>query len=407
MSVTDAFVGQADRRAAGAAISHGLNATVVRDREGLEALASRWQGLEAHAYGPNLFQSLGWARAVFEFETSRGNQAFDPVIATLVDGRRLVGVWPLERVRTGARTLLVPLGHAFVQAADVLLDADCDAREAVGLLLRAAIAAAPSDGVSLLKVRDGSALAEGLPATCIRTGEVQGAPRVAFDAFPDFAAYFSSIRAKTRKNMRNARNRLERDGPVEHRVVTDPAERLALIERTLDGRADRLKDQGLTSRAFRDGGFRAFCVGLAGQADIDIRAFSLLHNGQPLAEQWGFVHGGLYHAFVASRDFSHSDESPGKLHLSEILRVCAEQGLKGCDLGVPVMPYKLTFATETIAVRDYALPITPRGWLMFQVWDVLVRPALKRAVLAMPAQLRARLMRLAGHGPQEADKPQG
>ena len=399
MSIVDALAGPADRRARGAeAVSYGLVASAIRDRNGIETIADRWLGLETHGSGFNLFQSLGWTRAIFDFERDRGNSAFDPVIATLFDGQRLVGVLPLERIRTGARSLLVPLGHGFAQTSDALVDADVDTGEAVARLLRAAVSAVPSDGISLLKVRDGSALAQGLPRTSIQTGEVQGAPYVALDAYPDFAGYFSTIRSKTRKNIRNARNRLEREAPVEHRVVRDATERQALIERTLEGRAERLKEQGLTSRAFRDSGFRDFCTSLVARDDIALRAFSLQHHGRPLAEQWGFVHAGRYYAYVASRDFSHSDESPGKLHLSDIIRSCADEGLRGCDLGVPVMPYKLTFATETVAVRDYALPITPRGWVMFRLWDVLLRPALKKLILGLPVNLRSGLMRIAGHG---------
>lgn len=403
MNLSEALARGEDRRAHGAeAVSRGLVGAVVRTREELDAIASRWQGLERFVDGTILFQSLGWARAIYDFEAARGNTAFDPIIATIEDGQRLVGILPLERVRTGARTLLVPLGHAFVQISDVLLHADIDPRLAVARLLRSAIAQAPADGVSLLKVREGSPLARGMPKTHIRTGEEQGAPYVALDAFPDFASYFSTIRTKTRKNMRNARNRLEREGPVEHRIVTQPSEQLALIERTLGGRADRLKEQGLTSRAFRDGGFVSFCKGIVARGDMNILAFSLQHQGRPLAEQWGFVHGGRYYAFVASRDFSHSDESPGKLHLSEIIQACSTRGLRGCDLGVPVMPYKLTFATQTIALHDYALPITPRGWMVMHGWDVLLRPGLKRFVLRMPPGLRARLMRLFGHGHEPA-----
>lgn len=402
MSPDDALVDSLDRRAHGAvAVAHDWRGAVLRTRTEIDTIADRWRGLEQFSTGTTLFQSLGWVRAIYEFEAARGNSQFDPVIATIEDGKRLVGVLPLERIRTGARTLLVPLGHAFGQASDVLLAPGCDPVGAVAQLLRTAVAQAPADCVSLLKVRDGSALALGMPETHILTGEEQGAPYVALDAFPDFASYFSTVRTKTRKNLRNARNRLEREGVVEHRVVSEPAEQLALIERTLGGRADRLKQQGLTSRAFRDGGFVAFCKGLVGRDDIEVLAFSLTHQGRPLAEQWGFVQGGRYYAFVASRDFSHSDESPGKLHLREILEACSARGLVGCDLGVPVMPYKLTFATRTIALRDYALPLTPRGWLMIQLWDVWLRPSLKRLALAMPAGIRARLMRLFGHGHQD------
>lgn len=409
MSFAHALAGLDERRRHGAAARRlGLRGAVVRTREELEALACRWQGLERHSAGFNLFQSLGWARAVFDFEAGRGNRHFDPVVATIEDGQRLVGVLPLERVHTGARTLLVPLGHAFAQISDVLLDEGVDPVLGVGRLLKAASTAVPCDGVSLLKVRDGSALARGMPETHLLTGEVQGAPYVALDAYPDFTSYFSTVRTKTRKNLRNARNRLEREGAVEHLEVSSTCEQVALIERTLEGRADRLREQGLTSRAFRDGGFAAFCRSLVGRVDVELMAFSLTHQGRPLAEQWGFVHGGRYYAFVATRDFSHPDESPGKLHLREIIETCAERGLIGCDLGVPVMPYKLTFATETIALRDYALPMTPRGWLMFHLWDVRLRPALKRMIMAMPAHLRGKLMRIFGSGGRsEASNPQG
>ena len=84
MSMADALAAPHDRRATGAASAgHGLAGSVVRTREGLDALAARWQGLEHYSQGFNLFQSLGWARAVFDFEAARGNAAFDPVISTI------------------------------------------------------------------------------------------------------------------------------------------------------------------------------------------------------------------------------------------------------------------------------------------------------------------------------------
>lgn len=385
------------RRALGAAASsHGLSVSVIRTRAALEALAPRWQGLEEQCGTALLFQSLGWARAMFDFEAKRGNDAFDPVIATIEDGRRLVALLPLERVGTGARTLLVPLGHAFAQIADVLVAPEADAVAAVGQLLAGAIAAAPSDAVSLLKVRDGSVLARGMPKTHILTGAAQGAPYVALDAFPDFASYFSTVRVKTRKNMRNARNRLERDGAVTHHVAQNAGETLGVIERTLSGRADRLRDQGLTSRAFRDAAFTTFCRGMAQRADLPVMAMSLRHNDEPIAEQWGFVHKQRYYAFVASRDFSNSDESPGKLHLGEVIHACAEHGLHGADLMVPVMPYKLTWATEVVTVRDYALPVTPRGLLVLHAWDRTLRPLFKKTLLNMPRGLRSFAMKLLG-----------
>ncbi len=378
-----------------AALAPGLEARVLRSREALDALAERWLVLERKTVGATPFQSLAWAQAIFDFEARRGNTHFAPVIAVLEDAGRLVAVLPLERVATPMRAVLVPLGNGFTQYADMLLDSGVEPQMAVKSLLKAATRAGRCDVVSLLKVREGSSLAKGLPATRIETGSEMGAPYVALDAFDDFASYFATIRTKTRKNMRNARNRLERDGVVDHQLVP-PEQRRDLIERTLVGRAERLREQGLTSRAFRDGGFPDFCTGLAERTDIRLLAFSLTHNGKPIAEQWGFVHGGRYYAYVAARDFSNSDESPGKLQLGEIIRACSDLGLSGCDLGVPAMPYKITFATETVPVRDFALPVTAKGWLVTRAWDVVLRPALKAAMLRMPAGLRARIMELTG-----------
>jgi len=123
---------------------------------------------------------------------------------------------------------------------------------------------------------------------------------------------------------------------------------------------------------------------------------SLRHKGEPVAEQWGFVHRGRYYAFVASRDFGLSEESPGKLHLGEVIQACSDAGLEGADLMVPVMPYKLTWATQVVSVRDYALPVTPRGALVLKLWDQILRPAFKDAVLRMPPRLRSLLMKAGG-----------
>ena len=79
----------------------------------------------------------------------------------------------------------------------------------------------------------------------------------------DFNAYLATLNAKTRKNMRNTKNRLARSGTLGHRVMTDPADIAALVERAHAGRERWLADQGLTSRAFRDPTFGAFAAAVA------------------------------------------------------------------------------------------------------------------------------------------------
>ena len=94
---------------------------------------------------------------------------FEPVIVTLLRRKRLVAVLPLERIRTRARTVLAPLGHAFSQYSDALVARARSARR------RSAPAAGRHPGsalraVSFLKVRSDSVLARGMPANHIVTG---------------------------------------------------------------------------------------------------------------------------------------------------------------------------------------------------------------------------------------------
>ncbi|MEO6396431.1 MAG: GNAT family N-acetyltransferase [Devosia sp.] len=372
------------------------NAAAITTRAGLEAIAAEWTDLEAIAPGATLFQSLGWARSIFDFEAARRNSQFAPVIATWRERGRLVALLPLERIRGRFRTALMPLGGAFPQYADMLADPRIDAEKALIGMLKSASAARPADIVAWLKVRAGSRLAAGMLRGAVATGEAQGAPFVSLATHQDFDSYFKTLKTKTRKNMRNARNRFEREGALTHHVAANAAEARAIVARTVEGRAGRLKDQGLTSRAFTDPAFAGFCASLATSADAKLLAMSLRHRGEPVAEQWGFMHRGRYYAFVASRDFEQSDESPGKLHLKEVIETCFAHGLETADLLVPVMPYKLTWASGVTEVTDFAFPLTLRGRLSIALWDRRLRPLAKRVLLAMPKRLRGAVLSAVG-----------
>ena len=129
--------------------------------------------------------------------------------------------------------------------------------------------------------------------------------------------------------------------------------------------------------------------------NFGIMALSLLHGDVPISDQWGFVHNRRFYLYVTTRDFAASEVSPGKLHMREMLAACHAAGIDTADLMVPAMPYKLTWATGTVAVTDYALDLTWRGRAVTRIWDGWLRPLLKHTVLAMPIGPRTLLMRLA------------
>src|SRR5690606_29202079 len=100
-----------------------------------------------------------------------------------------------------------------------------------------------------------------------------------------FKAYHATVNAKTRKNMRNARNRLARGATLTHRLVADPAGVAALVERAHRGREAWLEAQGLTSRAFRDPSFGSFAAAIsAPDSSIAVIVMSLTLDDRPIAD---------------------------------------------------------------------------------------------------------------------------
>lgn len=364
---------------------------VLRTREAIEAAAPEWAALEQSLGGAILFQSVGWCRAVLDHRLSV-DPSTDPVVVTLRRGGELRGVLPLERLRGSGGVRLAPLGDGFAQYSDVLLAPDLLPQEVVPAMLDAAVAQTRADLVRLPKTRADSTLRRGLPEGTVGLGGGGAAPFVALGAHADFEEYQATVRLKTRKNMRHARNRLERLAPVTHRIAATAEETRLVITRTVAGRAGRLEAQGLTSSAFRDASFHAFCRSLAGRSDLEILAMSLLHGGEPVAEQWGFVHCGRYYCFVTSRDFTMGPESPGKLHLKEVIETAFGRGLSVVDLMAPAMPYKLTWASGTVPVEDYAVPVTLSGQAWVHLWHRMIRPLAKRAYLSLPPAARTRIM---------------
>ncbi|RYE86827.1 MAG: GNAT family N-acetyltransferase [Hyphomicrobiales bacterium] len=279
------------------------------------------------------------------------------------------------------------LGDRYSQISDALVADDVVPRDGLAPLLKAAIAAAPADLVSLHKVRAGSRLEAGLGKP-VRTGEVAGAPFEQLGDWADFDAYFQSIRTKTRKNLRSSRNRLSREGVLEHHVATGGEALSETMLRTIFGRAGRLEEQGLTSRAFSDPAFAMFCTSLVDHPEVSLMAMSLTLDGEPLSEQWGFVHNARYYIFMTTRDFGSSEESPGKLHMKDAMEAAFARGLKTVDFMTPVMPYKLTWCRQVTPVHDYALPITLKGMLFVHLWDRSLRPLAKHIFSQLPQGFR-------------------
>ena len=366
---------------------------VGASRAGFDALEAEWRELERSADGAALFQSFDWCRAVWDHHEAE-KQRFEPLLLTLRDAGRLVALLPLQRVRSGLACVVTGFGEPYQQYTDALVAPDAPA-DVAERLLDAACRLRGCDGINFLKVRDDSRLAAPLAARGAIRSNADAAPFVELAPFADFKAYHATVNAKTRKNMRNARNRLARAGTLAHHAAAEAGEVATLVARAHAGRERWLEEQGLTSRAFRDPSFRAFAQAVARpESGLITLAMSLTLDGRPIADQWGFVFNGRYYAYVATWAPEFEESSPGKLHLEEVLRACHQRGVAVADFLMPAARYKFTWTETAMPVADYALPLSRTARLQFALWSGGIRPLLKQVALTLPAGLRSRIARV-------------
>lgn len=401
MAVTDArldVLKSVARPRAATAPSNPITISAIGDRDGFERIGAAWQALESASSGPTLFQSYDWCRLILDLEASRASSEHVPLILVATEAGRMVGLLPLKRVRSSAATILTGLGEPFQQYTDLVLAPGADARAVLEAMLASPELAAGADAIELRKVRGDSALFRALGSRVEGIAPIDAAPFVDLSPHADFASYHKTVNAKSRKNMRNQRNRLAREAPVTSVSLTSTVAVGALIRSAFEGRVEWLEREGLSSRAFRDPDFGRFIARFADQSatGIEVLAVALKHGDKAIAEQWGFVHKRRYYAYVASWDPAYEEASPGKLIMEEVLRAAHARGVEIADFLMPAARYKLTWAEAAVPVYDIVLPLNARGRLTAKLWTGWLRPIAKRVVLALPGGVRSKLVRAVG-----------
>ncbi|MEL7544205.1 MAG: GNAT family N-acetyltransferase, partial [Pseudomonadota bacterium] len=337
----------------------------------------------------------------------RGDQARDAapfVIIAHARDDRVTGVWPLQGERHLGCLFAVVLGEPFSQYADILIAEDADEDAIIYAFLEALRSLGRFSGVVLRKVRQDAICRPYIAEDAMIFGE-GAAPAVDLRPFEDFDAYHRTIKSKTRKNLRNARNRLMRDGSgasgaggdVTHRVHRDPEAIAEVAHRAFRLRADFLAQRGETSRAFLDTGFSSFVAQLCTCAEVlglTLVAFELTCGDQMVSLQWGFIDRGRYYAFIAVRNPAFDAHSPGRLHLEDVLRSAASQGIEVVDFLAPEMDYKKTWASEAVGVQDHGLAFTPGGRLALVGAFGAPRRWAQAAFGALPSDFRRSALRL-------------
>ncbi|MEL6289499.1 MAG: GNAT family N-acetyltransferase [Pseudomonadota bacterium] len=390
--------------------------------DALERYATAWRALEEARPAATVFQGVGWARTYAAWQRQRDHvadgrharapgqrlgrgQATDApfVLIAHADDDTVTGIWPLQSERHVGCRFAVALSEPFAQYADILIAEHVDDEAIVFALLEALRSLGQYSGLLLRKVRQDAICRPFIAADAVVVGE-ERAPAVDVRGYATFADYHATITTKTRKNLRNARNRLKRDGaPVVHAVVDAPDAVAVAARRALDLRARFLQARGDTSRAFLNGAFAGFVDALVGGvADADLPdadgvkliAFELRRGEDTLSMQWGFVHGGRYYAYIAARNEAFDAQSPGRLHLEDVVRAGFDLGVSHVDFLAPAMDYKMTWANEAPNVRDYGMAFSRAGQVALLLAFGRPRQWAKSLFRALPLGARRMALRM-------------
>lgn len=373
-----------------------LEIEIASTMAAIDALAEIWRDLETRSSGVNLFQSYAWIDHVARFFDSIG--PFENIRANIVIVRKAglcQAIVPLRVMRQSGLNMAVDFSDPYGQYGGALMADGADANAILNAVSSKLKQLPAIDGMLFRRVRADTPLFAALDGVCVRSSVPDQAPSVNLAVHDDFAGYHASINSKTRKNLRNARNKLARMGDLEHRTYGQ-SELKSLVAKSFDGRLKWLEENALTSSAFQDPHFKDFVLHTANtkRGDLPVMAMALTLDDAWVSLQWGFVHKNRYYAFIAARNPEYDKLGPGKLHLEDVVRTCKENGIATCDFLAPGARYKFTWADQATEVVDFAMPFNWRSHLILEIWKGRLRPMLKWAYLKLPVDIRRRLLSL-------------
>ena len=364
---------------------------IIHDCEHPTAITS-WLALEGASNQPDFFQSFRWCSYVARIRTHVDPTRYRPLVAIAFAGSKPVALWPLSRQK-GALISLCNLDDPFGQFAGLLSAYQSAADVLVARTLSHVKERGLADLARIERVIKGSPLEGALLASGISTRPSTEAPYLDLAGCESFSQLKLARNKKTMKNLRNATNRLRREGDLTAVVSAERDDFSRIAKEAFANREAWLIASGRTAPAFRSPAYREI-VGGAEAAELDgVRlGFELRSNGTSIAQQIGYVHRGRYYACLSGMDPSKHEFMPGKIHLGLVIEEVLARGLEGIEFLSPASDYKLTWTKTVRELADATVGLSRIGRLRLYSWDAVARPILKRLFYCLPVTLRRLLL---------------
>ena len=361
----------------------------------LEPLAQQWETLNETAsdHDAPFFQSYAWNYHVARIRLERSPQRFKLLTATIRRGDELIGIWPLSLQLNSGAWIARSLDDPFGQFAGVIFRRTEDIGPGVAAVVNMLSNGALADGLKIEGLLAGSALHTALIAAGATTSEANHAVYVDLRQHTSIGDFRQSVNKKTRKNLRNLRNRLERAHQLTEQIIDERSKLGPMLEDTLAARQRWMGDFGRTSPAFRDDDFKSVITGLALAGGINLIGFALATEEAVASAQWGFVYLGRYYAYLSAKNPDYDEFSPGRMHLGLVIEACMARGIKLLELMAPASDYKLDWTDCTKRLDVAVLPITVKGRIALCAGAMLDSDWARRLSHALPEALRKALIR--------------
>lgn len=366
-----------------------LKVAFYKDLTDLPGLENAWADLASSTDESSYFQSPAWVRHVAEIRSDQPADRWRMCLAAAWSGDRLCAIWPLSLQREGLCWIARSLDDPFGQFAGLLINDDEDPAGLIEAIIEALRSEGLAAGMMIERVAEGTALHCGLAAKGANVIYSDSSVFLDFRPFETFEAYLKTRRVKTRKNLRNAKNRLMRDHGFEHDILSGADDIASIMDQAFETRLVWMQDNAKTAPAFRDPDFRRLLDGLTDDRTRDaLIGFRLRSGDIPISLQWGFVFAGRYYAFISARNPDFDAYSPGRVHLGMVLEACHERGIELVELMAPASDYKMNWTDQIKRIDDFGLPLTAGGFLYLDLWRRHGRMIARKLYHGLPDGLR-------------------
>jgi len=324
----------------------------------------------------------------------------DIAIVTAREGKRLVGVLPLSRIRTDARGLYLKL-VAPVAVGDyhpAIVDPEA-ASSALPQMLDAAFAYFGRGGVYWwphIPLNDPSLQ---VLRSCLEgrgmcyAEEREAAPRLRLDG-RDYSALERAWDLHHRTDVRRRRRRLAEAGAVSLWQPATLAEAEALLDEFFDVYDERWLSQGFPGR-FRDPHQRLYYRCILRRMWGRGLHFSAVRCGSTnISYHFGFFAGGWLQWYKPAYRPSFGKYSPSKVHIAMVIEKGCRLNWKGIDFLLGDEPFKALWSNETVEVVNIHAGF--HRWAPAYLWFTRGKPFVRERLQLQYLRARAWLQKRRG-----------